>query len=301
MRLPRATHAVLAMLALGILAAVVALASRSPERRTQPTGVSARVGGITVVREYPHDPQAFTQGLIYSDGFLYESTGPAGRSSIRKVELETGNVIHKRDLDDRYFGEGLTEWRGRLVQLTPMRTVTTAPSSLTQIGKPSFLVTALARRFGVNIGATYDMTSFGQLQTFTFKGEGWGLTRDDRRLIMSDGTPELRFLDPETFDETGRLTVTDGGRPVNYLNELEFIRDAIYANVWFEKRIAVISPDTGIVRQWIDLSSLDPDITAASNEAAAGAVLNGIAYDAATGRLFVTGKLWSWVYEILLR
>ena len=297
----RWTHGVVAMLILGTVAAVfAALGSRAAQRQTAPESAPAGARGFTVVREYPHDPHAFTQGLIYRDGFLYESTGPTGRSSIRKVHLETGEIVKRRALDDRYFGEGLTEWRGRLVQLTPMRTVPTAPTALTQIGKPSFIVTALGRRFGINVGATYDMSTFEPIDTFTYQGEGWGLTRDDRRLIVSDGTSELRFLDPDTFNEIGRLKVSDGGRPVNYLNELEFVRDAIYANVWFEERIAVISPETGHVRHWIDLTSLEPGAIP-SKEDPGHPVLNGIAYDAANDRLFVTGKLWPRVYQILLR
>ena len=180
-----------------------------------------------------------------------------------------------------------------------MRTVPNSPSALSQIGRPSFIVTALGRRLGINVGASYDMASFEPLNTFTYYGEGWGLTRDDRRLIMSNGTSELRLLDPETFNEVGRLNVTDGGRPVNYLNELEFVRGAIYANVWFEKRIAIISPETGHVRSWIDLSGLEPATQAIDDDGRA--VLNGIAYDAATDRLLVTGKLWPRVFEILLR
>ena len=296
----RAPLRLLAVLALATAAAVVAvLVSRGTQPAIAPASAPAGHQPFTVIRDYPHDPHAFTQGLIYSHGFLYESTGLTGRSSIRKVRLETGEIVQRRNLDDRYFGEGLTEWRGRLVQLTPMRTVPTAPSALTQIARPSYIVTALGRRLGINVGASYDMASFEPLNTFTYYGEGWGLTRDDRRLIMSNGTSELRFLDPVTFNEVGRLNVTDGGRPVNYLNELEFVRGAIYANVWFEKRIAIITPETGHVRSWIDLSGLEPATQAIDD--GARAVLNGIAYDAATHRLFVTGKLWPQVYEILLR
>jgi glutamine cyclotransferase len=251
--------------------------------------------GYEIVREYPHDTDAFTQGLMYRDGFLYESTGPTGRSSLRKVRIETGEVILQRRLDDRYFGEGLTEWNGRLLQLTPMRTEVTVPSALAERD-----LAALGRRFGINIGSSYDIASFEPQATFTYEGEGWGLTRDDRRLIVSDGTSRLRFLDPEKFYELGRVEVTDHGRPVAALNELEFVNGEVYANIWFEDRIAIVHPDSGQVTVWIDLSGLKSRMVPPPDPAA-GAVLNGIAYDVAGDRLFVTGKLWPLLFEIRLR
>jgi glutamine cyclotransferase len=218
-----------------------------------------------VINVYPHDPAAYTQGLLYRDGFLYESTGLRGSSSLRKVRLQTGEVLQQRRIDQAHFAEGLADWKDHLVQLT----------------------------WQSNVAFVYDRASFAPRRTFSYSGEGWGLTSDDRRLILSDGTDQLRFLDPETFRETGRVTVSDGKRSVRDLNELEFIRGEVYANVWHTDRIARISPQTGQVIRWIDLRGLlsgyrlDPE-----------AVLNGIAYDAGGNRLFVTGKLWPRLFEI---
>jgi glutaminyl-peptide cyclotransferase len=230
---------------------------------------SAPVYGYRVVRSYPHDPQAFTQGLTYHEGFLYEGTGLVGRSSIRKVRLETGEVLQIRHLAEPYFGEGIAIWQDSLIQLT----------------------------WRSEIGFVHDLATFEPRRTFRYTGEGWGLTHDGTRLIMSDGsaTGTLRLLDPATFRESGRLTVRDGGIPVKGLNELEFVKGEIYANVWNTDRIARISPKTGQVTGWIDLRGLlDP------REAAGVDVLNGIAYDAAADRLFVTGKLWPRLFEIQL-
>jgi glutaminyl-peptide cyclotransferase len=224
----------------------------------------------TVVRSYPHDPQAYTQGLIYRDGFLYESTGLNGRSGIRKVQLDSGAVLQVQPLDARYFGEGITVWKNKIVQLT----------------------------WQSGLGFVYDKQTFKQQRTFPYSGEGWGLTHDGTRLIMSDGstTGSLRFFDPDTLEQTGTLIVRDGGSPVAHLNELEFVKGEIYANVWQTERIAMISPKTGRVTGWADLRGLlDP------REAAGIDVLNGIAYDAAGDRLFVTGKLWPRIFEIKLK
>jgi glutamine cyclotransferase len=229
---------------------------------------AAPVLGYEVVRQYPHDAGAFTQGLIVRDGFLYESTGLEGRSSVRKVEIETGRVVQQRTIDAPYFAEGLTDWKGQLVQLT----------------------------YTTGIGFVYDLATFAPQGTFKYEGQGWGLTRDDRRLIMSDGSSELRFLDPVTKREQGRVRVRDGQTPVIDLNELELVEGEIYANVWHTDRIAIIRPDTGEVRAWIDLSGLRP-ATASQSEA----VLNGIAYDASRTRLFVTGKWWPALFEIRVR
>lgn len=244
--------------------AVAVLASAAAQR----IPAAAPVFGYEIVNRYPHDPEAFTQGLIYRDGFLYESTGLHGRSSLRKVRLETGQVVARREIDRRYFAEGLTDWGDRLIQLT----------------------------WQSNIGFVYDLSSFTLLRTFDYPGEGWGITHDGRRLIMSDGTPALRFLDPATFQETGRLVVRDGGRPVDDLNELEFVEGEIYANVWLTDRIAIIAPDSGRVSAWVDLAGLLPQRTLRGDD-----VLNGIAYDAARKRLFVTGKLWPALFEIRVR
>ena len=223
--------------------------------------------GFQVVRSYPHDRQAFTQGLIYRDGFLYEGTGLNGRSGIRKVKLETGEVLQIQPLDPQHFGEGITDWKRTLIQLT----------------------------WRSEVGFVYDIGTFTKSRTFQYRGEGWGLTHDRTRLIMSDGSAELRFLDPETLAETGRITVRDGRERVADLNELEFVDGEVLANVWQTDRIARISPKDGRVTGWIDLAGLLP-----ASERVPDAVLNGIAHDAATGRLFVTGKLWPRLFEITL-
>jgi glutamine cyclotransferase len=230
--------------------------------------VALPVYGYRVVNVYPHDRQAFTQGLIWCDGFLYEGTGLHGASSLRKVRLETGRVVEQHSLDRQYFGEGITEWGGRLLQLT----------------------------WNSNLGFVYDRAGLKVRGTFRYPGEGWGLTHDRDRLIMSDGTATLRFLDPKTFRETGRLNVQNGGAPLADLNELEFVRGEIFANVYRTDLIARISPKTGAVTGWIDLSGLLPE----ADRRIPVDVLNGIAYDAGGNRLFVTGKLWPKLFEIEL-
>ena len=236
-------------------------ANPTTQRRTPATPVY----GYRVVHVYPHDPDAFTQGLVYLDGVLYEGTGLNGRSSIRKVRLENGEVLQIQKLDAQYFGEGIAILRDTLYELT----------------------------WQSEIGFTYDRASFKRTGTFRYHGEGWGLTGDGHRLIMSDGTAFLRFLDPATLKEVSRIQVTDGSGPVKNLNELEFVKGEIFANVWQSWRIARISPKTGRVTGWIDLQGL---LTA--REAQEVDVLNGIAYDAAGDRLFVTGKLWPKLFEI---
>jgi glutamine cyclotransferase len=225
----------------------------------------APVHTYQVVKIYPHDREAFTQGLVYLDGALYEGTGLAGQSTLRKVRLENGEVLQQHRLDPRYFGEGIAVWGNTIAQLT----------------------------YTTEVGFVYDRATFKPVKTFSYTCEGWGLTHDGTRLVMSDGTDTLRFLDPATFKETGRLPVRDGGRPVSQLNELEIVRGEIYANVWQTERIARISPKTGQVTSWIDLSGLlDPRDRVGTD------VLNGIAYDAAGDRLFVTGKRWPKIFEI---
>ena len=259
---------------IGLIAAAIVLAGaayflQTRERPTLvPSAGAALRYGFDVVNRYPHDPEAFTQGLVYRDGFLFESTGLNGRSSLRKVKLETGEVVQRQDVDKQYFAEGLADWRDRLIQLT----------------------------WESNVGFVYDLATFKQIATFEYSGEGWGLTRDDRRLIMSDGTSTLRFLDPATFTEVRQVAVRDGGLMVDDLNELEFVKGSVYANVWFVDSIAMIAPDSGQVTGWIDLRGLLPD-----REARGADVLNGIAYDAQGDRLFVTGKLWPTVFEIRVR
>jgi len=222
----------------------------------------------SVVRVFPHDRAAFTQGFEYADGFFYEGTGLSGKSSIRKVKPETGEVMQRRDVDAEYFGEGITIWKSDLIELT----------------------------WQSKVGFVYDRSTFAPKRTFSYPGEGWGLTHDDTALIMSDGSAALRFLDPASFAERRRVTVTDGGIPVERLNELEYVKGQIYANVWQTNLIARIAPETGRVLGWIDLTGLLPAADSAGVD-----VLNGIAYDAARDRLFVTGKLWPKVFEIKVR
>jgi glutamine cyclotransferase len=230
----------------------------------QPT---APVSGYKVIHTFPHDPDAFTQGLLYYDGFLYEGTGMNGHSSVRKVELSTGNVLQKVDLPYAYFGEGITLWKDKLIELT----------------------------WQSKIGFIYDRATLKQIGSFTYNRDGWGLTHDDKRLIMSDGSSTLYFWDPETFKETGHLDIDDKGRPVPDLNELEYIHGEIYANVWHLDRIARISPANGHVVGWINLTGLWNGSDNAQK------TLNGIAYDARQNRLLVTGKLWPKLFEIRIQ
>jgi glutamine cyclotransferase len=221
-----------------------------------------------VVKRFPHDPNAFTEGLLYQSGFLYESTGLAGQSSIRKVVLETGAVVQQKALDPKYFGEGIVIWNDKLIQLT----------------------------WENHIGFVYGLATFTQQSTFPYTGEGWALTQDGSRLIMSDGTSDIRFLNPDTLRESGRLHVTCDGRPVRNINELEWVKGEIYANVWLTNVIVRINPANGAVVGLIDLT----DLVNTSVKRSPDNVLNGIAYDAAADRLFVTGKMWPMLYQITL-
>jgi glutaminyl-peptide cyclotransferase len=250
------------------LASLAALVAATAFAQAVPPPASrAPVYGYQVVRSFPHDSEAFTQGLEFADGFLYESTGLNGRSSIRKVALETGDVVQRRAVGAEHFGEGITIWQDKLFELT----------------------------WQSQVALVYDRRTFQPLRTFSYSGEGWGLTHDGTSLIMSDGTAALRFLDPGTFRERRRVTVTDGGAPVNELNELEFVKGEVWANVWTTDFIVRVDPATGRVTGWIDLRGLLP-----ANQRAGDAVLNGIAYDAPSDRLFVTGKLWPRLFEIKL-
>jgi glutamine cyclotransferase len=219
-----------------------------------------------VVHTYPHDAQAFTQGLIYLDGHLYESTGMVGHSSLRVEDPATGSILNFHDVPAPIFAEGLTDWGNTLVQLSWKNQVV----------------------------LFYDRASLRLLRTLPYPGEGWGLTQDGVHLILSDGSATLRFLDPDTLHETRRINVRDHGKPIDKLNELEYIHGQIYANIWYSDRIARISPATGQVLGWIDLTGLLPKDQRTNPEA----VLNGIAYDAGGDRLFVTGKLWPSVFEV---
>jgi glutamine cyclotransferase len=220
-----------------------------------------------VVHEYPHDPNAFTEGLFYLNGYLYESTGLEGHSSIRKVRLETGEVVLARELAPQYFGEGITYWGDRLIGLT----------------------------WKSRVGFIYNLRSFAVEGRFQYPGEGWALTRNDREIIMSDGTSDLRVLDPKTLHEVRRIHVTAHGRAVDQLNELEWMQGTVLANIWQTEFIARIDPHTGEVVAWIDLTGILP---AADRIPGKTDVLNGIAYDSGKDRLFVTGKLWPKLFEI---
>jgi glutamine cyclotransferase len=221
-----------------------------------------------VIHTFPHDPNAFTQGLAFHDGFLYEGTGLSGRSSLRKVRLETGEVVQQIDLAPEFFGEGIALVKNEVVQLT----------------------------WQSQTGFVYNLSDFHLLRRFSYPGEGWGLATNGNELFMSDGTPEIRVLDSSTLMEKRRIAVHDGATPVDQLNELEIVDGQIFANVWQTDRIARISPHTGEVVGWIDLTGLLSPIYRLES----GAVLNGIAYDPNRKRLFVTGKLWPSVFEIRL-
>ena len=257
-----------ALLLASVAAALVALLSLAALFRTQflePRG--APIQSYKVLRYFPHNSEAFTQGLVFDEGVLYESTGGEGKSTLRRVDLEDGTVLDSLPLPDKDFGEGLTVWKDRLIQLT----------------------------WRSNVGYVYDKRDLRKIREFHYEGEGWGLTHDGRYLIMSGGSSTLRFLDPETFEVARTLLVRDHGRPVSDLNELEYVKGEVYANVWQSDRIARISPKTGEVLGWIDLKGL---LENAPPKPSQPNVLNGIAWDAGRGRLFVTGKLWPWLFQI---
>jgi glutamine cyclotransferase len=241
--------------------------------RAQEQGVEQRISGradlyhYRVVRSYPHDRGAFTQGLVYDGGFFYEGTGLHGRSSLRKVDPVSGRVLKEIGLSLSHFGEGVTVLGDRIFQIT----------------------------WQSQVGFVYDKTSFRLLRKFSYAHEGWGITHDGKRLIMSDGTSVLHLLDPKDLHETGTLRVRDNHGPVEGLNELEYVRGAIYANVWPTDDIVVIDSRTGRVTAWIDLRGL-----LAKEDLHGVDVLNGIAYDAEGDRLFVTGKFWPKLFEIKL-
>ena len=240
---------------------------------TQPGGTTtpASIPTFTykVVNTYPHDRSAFTEGLELDNGVLYEDTGLNGQSTLRREDLSSGKVLQSQPLSSEYFGEGITVWKDQIIQLT----------------------------WQSHIGFVYDKASFKLLKQFNYPTEGWGLTHDDTYLIMSDGTPIIHFLDPNTLQEVKKIEVRDAYGPVVNLNELEYICGEIFANIWQTDRIARISPETGQVIGWIDLSGL----LSAEDRVPPIDVLNGIAYDAAHDRLFVTGKLWPKLFEITLR
>jgi len=220
-----------------------------------------------IVNVYPHDKEAFTQGLVFENGVLYESTGLYGYSTLRRVELETGKVLQLYALPNQFFGEGITIFDDKIIQLT----------------------------WQSYKGFVYDRHSFGLLHEFSYPTEGWGITYDGSQLIMSDGSDALYFLDPVTFERVGQVEVHDSTGPVTKLNELEYIKGEVYANIWMEERIAMINPQTGQVKAWINLKGIQNPGNQDPNN-----VLNGIAYDAKEDRLFITGKRWSQLFEIKL-
>jgi glutaminyl-peptide cyclotransferase len=248
---------ILALLGLGVGVGVMWVAAREREPPTY---------DVEVVREFPHDPQAYCQGLVYANGVLYEGTGKYGESTLRKVALETGKVLQVQTLDRSLFGEGIAIWDNRIIQLTWQN----------------------------QVAIVYDQKSLQELRRFNYRGEGWGLTHDGQHLILSDGTATLRFVDPQTFRVVRQLLVQSQGRRVDQLNELEYIRGEIFANIWYKDYIARISPQTGVVTGWIDLHGLLP------HRPDRDAVLNGIAYDREGDRLFVTGKNWPKLFQIRL-
>jgi glutamine cyclotransferase len=238
------------------------------DRSTGTSSIPANAD-FEVVNVFPHDSGAYTQGLVFEDGKLIESTGQVGRSSLRRVQLETGDVLQRVTVPPPYFAEGLTLFNGKIYQLT----------------------------WQDQTGFIYDASSFSKIGEFKYYGEGWGLTHDGESLILSDGTNRLRFIDPTTFQVKRMVNVLDHGVPVRKLNELEYVNGEIFANVWHEDRIARIEPQTGNVSGWIVLKGLIPAGELSDEEA----VLNGIAYDERNQRLFVTGKLWPKLFEIRIK
>jgi glutaminyl-peptide cyclotransferase len=220
-----------------------------------------------IIHTYPHDPSAFTEGLFYEDGYLYESTGEFVGAGVRKVKLDTGEVVQRRDTPEGYFGEGIIASGQRILQLS----------------------------WKQGVGFIYDKATFKLIDQIRYPGEGWAMTRDASHIYMSDGTPVIRVLDPQTFAQTGSISVTANGVPLQQINELEWVKGKIYANVWQTARIAQIDPKTGHVVGWIDMTKLVEAQKVGDPE---NDVLNGIAYDAARDRLFVTGKRWKAVYEV---
>jgi glutamine cyclotransferase len=259
-------HGIRVIASVGLLLGAAAILSC----RKQPASLADNlpVYGYRVVRQIPHNPSFWTQGLVFDGGFLYEGTGEYGNSGIFKIAPSSGQVLQSRTLESEYFGEGITIFENRLIQLT----------------------------WKSRIGFVYDKDSFALLKKFSYSTEGWGLTHNGRELILSDGTDTLYFLDPKTYAVTLQLKVTAAGRPVTQLNELEFVNGRILANIWQSDRIAQIDPETGAVVAWIDLTGLF-DSTVTDNPVD---VLNGIAWNPKTGRLFVTGKLWPTLFEIEL-
>jgi glutamine cyclotransferase len=251
---------VTAILIAGGIWAVLMNYSQAPTDSGSPTRYTYHI-----VKTYPHDTAAFTEGLVFSNGSLYESTGEYGYSSLRRVNLENGTVQQEFLLPSQYFGEGLTAINDSLIQLT----------------------------WQEKIGFVYDKQTFGLLGNFSFSTQGWGLTYNGSELIMSDGTSNLYFLNPVTYQKVGQISVHDGKAPVTNINELEYVNGTVYANIWHQQKIAIINPQTGTVKGWIDLTGIYQ-----SN--GIDDVLNGIAYDEQTNSLYVTGKDWPYLYQIAI-
>jgi glutamine cyclotransferase len=266
---PRSTPLILVVLLSLVSVQCNGASSTNTPAKDPPESAVVPKLGYQIVNVWPHDPNAFTQGLVFLDGKMIESTGQEGRSSLRNVELETGKILRKVDVPEPYFAEGIALLNNKIYQLTWQH----------------------------QRGFIYDAQSFQKVGEFDYDGEGWGLATDGHSLILSDGSNRIRFLNPDSFQVTKTIAVVDGKVPVRELNELEFVNGEIYANIWHEDRIAAINPQTGRVTAWIDLTGLlqpgdvqDPE-----------AVLNGIAYDQSSSRLFVTGKLWPRVFEIKIK
>lgn len=266
---PRATLQILVLIAITLVVPRLEAAGEVPTANSQSAPPKAPIAyyRYKIVRTYPHNARHFTQGLVYHDGALYEGTGLYGQSILTRRELKTNQIVKKSRLPRKYFGEGITLFGDRIIQLT----------------------------WKSHTGFSYNRKTFRLLDEFRYDTEGWGLTHDGTRLILSDGTDTLRFLDPNTFAETGRLKVRSNGRPLRQINELEFIDGQIYANILPTDYIAIIAPQTGRVTGWIDLRGLYSPPPSAS-----GSILNGIAYIPETKHLLVTGKLWPKMYEIEL-
>jgi glutamine cyclotransferase len=246
-----------------LLSALCALISAAASRAAVP------VYDVEIVHAYPHDRSAFTEGLFYLNGFLYESTGLEQHSTIRKVRIDTGEVVQKLDILPQYFGEGIVNWKGHLISLT----------------------------WKSHVGFVFDLATFKLQRQFHYEGEGWALTQDGKQIIMSDGTSELRFLDPQTLKETNRIQVTFDGIPARNVNELEWVKGEIFANVWGTNWIIRIDPKSGHVVGLINIAGL---LSPSNNPQGPDSVPNGIAYDAKGDRLFVTGKNWPKLFEIQL-
>ena len=243
---------------LAVVVVLLSLHSKKPDTSSAYT--------YKIINTFPHDQKAYTQGLVFQDGVLYEGTGLPGRSSLLKVELETGNALQTHKLSAEFFGEGITIFADKIIQLT----------------------------FQDNVGFVYNKNTFELLRTFNYPTEGWGITHNDKHLIMSDGTPTLYFLDPETLEQLRSIKVYDRGVSVWGINELEYVEGQIYANIWPSEQIAIILPQTGRVMGWINMKGL---LTEQDRKQPVD-VFNGIAYDKETGRLFVTGKFWPKLFEI---